>query len=167
MFSFGRISRRFRNLSISGDSYGCLSGYRGKKNHVIWLPNINTKFKKNSSINLQFTEYDNKTATLNDKAGHHGNGHTIAVDYLGWLNLGDVGWAPSGSPKHEGKNWLKDFQKLHVSDWWYYTQTIGVVESYRSFAGHKYFLERMGPAFQVGFGAAGWLEVCKSNEQGD
>jgi hypothetical protein len=53
---------------------------------------------------------------LNDKADHHGNGYTIAVDYLGWLNLGDVGWAPSASPKHEGKNWLKDFQKLHVSD---------------------------------------------------
>ncbi len=143
----------------------------GAGGHVIWLPNIDPQFKNNTALNLMLTEYSDGTAQLRgsavDNAGAPTKGYDIYADFSGLLEPGDVGYAPSGSPKLE----IAPPGGYDTSNWRYYTVVSGYIQGLGSF-GSTYYLGRYGPSFQIGLGAnlkggaglgaSGWLALFAS-----
>ena len=124
--------------------------------HVLWFPGIDFTVNEFTTGGQFIEDLGAGTATLTGTATTNGtDGFIISATFGGYVGNtipDSTADAPSDSlgtsPKDEG----------HASDagnWRYYTTTSGTITGVGSYAGQIYTLARMGPSFQIGFGASG------------
>ncbi len=152
------------NVDLGGDCERCVeeaipssaSKYSG--GHAITLEGIASDLV--ATLPGAFIEYPDGTARylgVVARQSSPSNGFLVDIEFTGRLLPGEAGSPPSGSPKLELKDWAYADQggPIDPSAWRYYTTTDGHLCGFGSFAGVVLHVWRMGPAFQVGFGASG------------
>lgn len=148
--------------------------------HAFWLPAIGSDFVFDSPG--QFHEGADGTARLTGTVARKSDPckrFLVDVQFTGRINPGDASFPPSGSPKKElsGAAYVENGGPVDAAAWHYYLTTQGTLTGLGCYQGALLSLSRMGPAFQVGFGASGkslrpgasgWLDVkvLKQPDQG-
>lgn len=167
------------NFDLSEDCSDCadtanLDGSgAGGGGHVIWLPGIGTDFVFDAGGS--FMERQDGTAHLFgivSRVSNHDQCFILDVTMSNRASPGDPGYAPAGSPKKElgAAAYIENGGTVDTSTWHYYETVNGTLTGCKDFKGGKLNVTRVGPAFQVGFGASGknvrygasgWLTVTK------
>ena len=106
------------------------------------------------------TEFDDGTAHLTGaiyKERVPNKRFLVDVWFTGRVSPGELGFAPSGSPKKELWDWMyvENGGPVDTNTWHYYLHTDGFLTGQNAMAGALIQITRMGPAFQVGLGANG------------
>lgn len=138
--------------------------------HALYLPGIWPNFQLLPGATFQ--EFDDGTARLVGTAyAPRRPNARFAVDlvFSARLDLGELGFAPTGSPKLElYPSQYAPGGPIDPGTWHYYEYTDGFLVGEGVLQGALYQVTRMGPAFQVGlgasgknlnYGASGWLNV--------
>lgn len=140
-------------------------------NHAFYLPGIGANMIL--APGSKFEEFDDGTAHLTGaiyKERVPNKRFLVDVWFTGRVSPGELGFAPSGSPKKELWDWMyvENGGPVDTNTWHYYLHTDGFLTGQNAMAGALIQITRMGPAFQVGlgangknigFGASGWLNV--------
>ncbi|MEM9291362.1 MAG: SdrD B-like domain-containing protein [Acidobacteriota bacterium] len=124
----------------------------GNDEHAVWLPGIDRHllFEKTS-----FTQLPDGTARLVGTAFSRdvaNVGFAVDVTFTGRTTT-----APSGSPKKELQSsaYVQNGGPVDTDTWTYYTGFSGTLSGTGDWAGASLAIDRVGPAFQLGFGANG------------
>ena len=139
--------------------------------HAFYLPGIGANMIL--APGAQFEEYDDGTARLTGVIYRErvpAKRFSVDVWFRDRVSPGELGFAPSGSPKKELWDWVyfENGGPVDTRTWHYYLRTEGTLTGQLNMAGAQLRISRMGPAFQVGlgangkntaFGASGWLNV--------
>ncbi|MBM4256886.1 MAG: PEP-CTERM sorting domain-containing protein [Deltaproteobacteria bacterium] len=100
-------------------------------------------------------------------------GFALNIQFSGLVQPGDPGYAPPDSPKREltRRAYSEKGGPVKVNEWVYYTVFTGTLTGLGNYAGFEIDLVRVGPAFQMGYGAngknlnfggSGWFQVTAS-----
>ncbi|MCY2961227.1 MAG: hypothetical protein NTY35_13785 [Planctomycetota bacterium] len=139
--------------------------------HALYLPGIWPNFQL--APGASFQEFDDGHARLVGTAFPPRRPMArFAVDlvFTARLDLGETGFAPSGSPHLElyPSQYAANGGPIDPQTWHYYQATDGFLVGEGVLAGALYQVTRKGPAFQVGlgasgknlnYGASGWLNL--------
>ncbi len=92
-----------------------------------------------------------------EQVGEPGNQWQVEVDLGGRVDPGDASYPPAGSPykQLDPSAYVENGGPIDTSLWYYYETTDGLLTGLGNNAGALISFSRMGPAFQVGFGANG------------
>jgi hypothetical protein len=101
------------------------------------------------------------------------NGFALNIQFSGLIQSGDSGFPPADSPKLELKPsaYAENGGPVNVNEWLYYTAFTGTLTGVGNYTGFEIDLVRMGPSFQMGYGAngknlnfggSGWFSVTAS-----
>lgn len=166
------------NFDLGDNCPNCATRARNDANatytagsHAFYLPGIGANMIL--APGSKFEEFDDGTAHLTGaiyKERVPNKRFLVDVWFTGRVSPGELGFAPSGSPKKELWDWmyLENGGTVDTNTWHYYLHTDGFLTGQNAMAGALLKLTRMGPAFQVGlgangknivFGASGWLNV--------
>ncbi|MBI5361583.1 MAG: hypothetical protein HZA53_00300 [Planctomycetes bacterium] len=166
------------NFDYGDDCPNCATRARNDPNatytggsHAFYLPGIGTNMVLVPGS--KFEEFDDGTAHLTGaiyKERVPAKRFLVDVWFTNRVSPGELGYAPSGSPKKELWDWMyaENGGPVDANSWHYYLNTDGLLTGQMNMAGAQVRLTRMGPAFQVGlgangknigFGASGWLNV--------
>ncbi len=124
--------------------------------HAVYLPGIGTDFIASSGP-LKLTKYEDGTALLSGNVYSKANpnlGFAINVNLSGLIE--PPAPAPSGSPKLElpASAYLPT-GPVDTNKWSYYTALSGTLTGLGQYTGGSIAIARMGPSFQLGYGANG------------
>lgn len=139
--------------------------------HALYLPGIGANFQL--APGATFQEFDDGSARLIGTAYPPRRPMArFAVDlvFTSRLDLGETGFAPTGSPKLElyPTQYVDNGGPIDPATWHYYQVTDGFLVGEALLSGALYQVSNMGPAFQVGLGAngknlnpgaSGWLNL--------
>ncbi len=124
--------------------------------HALWMPGLDNTVGPYFVFNTPgtFTQ-TGTTAKLTGtvvSSNDSNRGWKLNVDFSGLTNI-----APPGSPKKELKAaaYASNGGPVDTSSWNYYTQFRGTLTGTGLYSGASVFLNRFGPAFQLGEGANG------------
>ncbi|QDV04679.1 hypothetical protein Poly30_01720 [Planctomycetes bacterium Poly30] len=148
---------------------GAVAKYQG--GHAFYLPGISHDFMFEPGA--AFAESSDGTAQIRGtlfSPTRPGWRFQALVELSGRIDPGQAGYPPAGSPKKEltPVSFTEQGGPVDTRGWRYYETFGGDLIGLDALAGAKVHVARMGPAFQVGdgadgknlgFGAAGWLEV--------
>ncbi|MEZ6017846.1 MAG: hypothetical protein R3F49_22265 [Planctomycetota bacterium] len=139
--------------------------------HAFYFPGIGTDFIFDGPA--PFVERPDGTARLTGtiyRPNEPQKRFRVEVDLWQRVDPGMVGHAPVGSPKLElrGPMYVAGGGTIDPSSWRYYQAFEGRAYGEGVYGGGELFFTRMGPSFQIGYGAsgknleyggAGWLDV--------
>ncbi len=108
----------------------------------------------------QFVEYEDGTAHLTGvvaRSSDDGARFIMDIAFDDRVMLGDPGFLPPGSPKQDLYPGAYAAEGGPISPllWRYYETIEGTLTGIEDYAGGVYSVTRVGPAFQVGYGASG------------
>lgn len=126
----------------------------GEDTHGLWLPGAGDGYDFTPGPGI-FTEYPDGTATLTGTVVNRDDpskGFTITFNFSGLTTN-----PPPGSPKKElcEEAYEEEGGPVDTDTWRYYTTFTGILNGTGTYTGAIITVTRMGPAFQVGFGASG------------
>lgn len=139
--------------------------------HAVYLPGIGTDFVFEGPA--PFVERPDGTARLSGtvfRPSEPTKRFALDVELTGRVDPGQPGFAPPDSPKLELRSTMYALHggPIDPAGWHYYTAFTGRLVGRGAFEGGELAFTRMGPSFQVGFGASGknlaygasgWLDV--------
>jgi hypothetical protein len=148
---------------------------QSNSSHALYLPGIGTDFV--FVAGGDFVERSDGTARLTgvvERKSDDDQCFEVDVLFTQRLDAGDLAFPPLESPKLElAGSAYAPFGPVDPDQWHYYQVTTGVLRGAKDFAGGVLHVTRMGPAFQVGFGASGknahygasgWLTVTVAKQ---
>jgi hypothetical protein len=143
------------NLDLNSECEWWASNAEG---HSFWLPGIGTDFKFDPPG--RYIEKADGSATLTGTIVNvldENQRFTVDVHFQARLMPGEEGHAPEGSPNKElpASSYVENGGVIDISTWRYFQQSEGTLTGEGDLAGALLEFTRMGPAFQVGFGASG------------
>ncbi|MCB1054930.1 MAG: carboxypeptidase regulatory-like domain-containing protein, partial [Acidobacteria bacterium] len=121
--------------------------------HAVWLPGIATELYFEPPA--VFNELPDGTATLTGTAVDATN---MARSFFVQVTFtGRTAVTPAGSPKKEldPSQYVENGGPIDTDTWYYYTGFTGTLVGDGDLSGAVIEIERVGPAFQVGYGANG------------
>jgi hypothetical protein len=148
--------------------------------HAFYIPGLGIKYVFINDSGLFHEHVTLGTAELTgiiENEGEPGNQWDVHVDFSVRINPGDIGYPPAGSPKKEldPSAYIENGGPIDTSTWYYYEVTQCLLTGLGNNAGAVVNFVRMGPAFQVGFGAngknlnfgaSGWLQGTYTDPSG-
>ncbi|WP_145066266.1 hypothetical protein [Engelhardtia mirabilis] len=165
-------------LSFAGGDCGvCVDGAEADNfgqstyDHALWLPGVAKDFVFVAGGDF-FERADGTAIVTGEVASKAKPELRFEVDLLltGRVSPGDVLYPPLNSPKLELDPLAYDSQggPVNPAGWHYYSNTTGILTGRGDLEGGVIQVDRMGPAFQVGYGASGkniqygasgWLDI--------
>lgn len=140
-------------------------------NHAFTLYPLGSDFVFDPTGTLQ--EFGDGTAVVNGvihRLSHPNEMFAVELHFCDRVNPIDASYPPAGSPKKElvASAYLDQGGTIDPSTWHYYLTTNGTFTGLGAFQGAILNVSRVGPAFQVGFGAngknanyggSGWIDL--------
>lgn len=132
-------------------------GFYGNS-EALYLPGIGTDFR--IETDGEFIEYADGTAALSflgTSLSDPNKRFQVTASFSSRVNPGDASYPPSGSPKKQLKPeaYLENGGPVDSDTWHYYEVFSGTITGEGDYAGGSLTFVRIGPSFQVGFGANG------------
>jgi hypothetical protein len=148
-----------------------LTYYGASHAHAFYLPGIGTDFVFVAGGTL--VERGNGYGHLSGviaRVSKPSERFLVDIDLQQGVHPGELGYPPAGSPKLElnANAYFDNGGPVDPRTWHYYEQSDGRLSGLADFAGAVLTVHRIGPAFQVGFGAngknahfgaSGWFDV--------